>query len=377
MQLNKQRILIVDDKDSDLHSLEGALEPLGVTIDKATTGPQAVEMVSLIDYSVVLLDMQISGMDGYETAKAMLALKVPRHPPIIFVTAINSEEQYVLKGYNAGCVDYILKPLNSDLVRNKVRFCMDLHLRVLENEALIKKLRSSETELKRSNEELQQFAYVASHDLQEPIRMVRNYIQLFAKKYSGQIDEKADKYINYALEGAERMQDLIDDLLLLSRVNKRGGDLQLTEVREVLVSVLRDLKILVEESGAKIEYGDLPVVMADKIQLRQVFQNLISNAIKFRGEAEPLIKIGVERKGSFFQFSVADNGIGISKKYFDQIFVIFQRLHARDKHPGSGIGLALCKKIIERHEGQLWVESEENKGSTFFFTIPIDRMEKS
>lgn len=362
------RILIVDDIEANLFALEDALEPLAVPMDRALSGAEAIRLVEKNDYSVVLLDVQMPEMDGFETAQAIFSLEKDRHPPIIFVTAISKEEHYIRKGYKAGCVDYLLKPLNLDLVRNKVQFCMDLHLRVLENEQLVKKLRENEAELRSSNEELQQFAYVASHDLQEPIRMVKNYIQLLDKRFHSQFDEKAHKYMGYIIEGSERMQTLVNDLLSLSRVSSQGKEQQAVDCNEVLATVLRDLKMLVKETGAVIESETLPVVIADKGQLGQVFQNLISNAIKFRGQEAPRIRISAKLKGRECEFLVSDNGIGINPKYFDQIFVIFQRLHTRDVYEGSGIGLALCKKIIERHGGKIWLESREGEGSKFYFT---------
>jgi signal transduction histidine kinase len=363
------KVLIVDDIEANLFSLEDALEPLEVGIDRALSGKEAVRLIQDNDYSVVLLDVQMPEMDGFETAQAIFALEKDRHPPIIFVTAISKDEHYIRKGYKSGCVDYLLKPLNLDLVRNKVRFCMDLHLRVLENERLVEKLRAQELDLKRSNEELQQFAYVASHDLQEPIRMVRNYIQLFGKRLSGELDEKATKYMGYIIEGSERMQNLVNDLLVLSRVSSQGKDLEATKPSEVVAVVLRDLKLLIEETGAQVEVENLPLVLADRSQLGQVFQNLIANAIKFRTDRPPKIHIRGEVKDGWCQFTVSDNGIGIDSKYFEQIFVIFQRLHTRDVYQGSGIGLSLCKKIVERHGGQIWLESQVGQGTKFHFTL--------
>lgn len=366
----KPKILIVDDIEANLFSLEDALEPVGVDIDRALSGAEAIRLIRDKDYSVVLLDVQMPVMDGFETAQAIFNLEKDHHPAIIFVTAINKDEHYILKGYKAGCVDYLVKPLNLDLVRNKVRFCMDLHKRVLENERLVERLRASELNLRRSNDELQQFAYVASHDLQEPIRMVRNYIQLLGKRFGSQLDEKAHKYMSYIVEGADRMQTLVDDLLALSRISSQGKPPHAIDANEVLTIVLRDLKLLVENSGAHVESEKLPVVIVDHGQLGQVFQNLISNAIKFRGASAPRIKISCKEQAGYYQFSVSDNGIGIDTNYFEQIFIIFQRLHTRESYGGSGIGLAICKKIIERHGGRIWLESEVGKGTKFYFTLP-------
>lgn len=226
-------------------------------------------------------------------------------------------------------------------------------------------------DLKRSNAELEQFAYVSSHDLQEPLRMVASYTQLLAKRYKGKIDADADEFIGYAVDGANRMQKLIQDLLAYSRVTTQGHAFQWVDCHALLEEVLRNLRLAVEESRAVVTPDISLTVMADRSQLGQVFQNLIGNAIKFRGPEPPWIHMSVERKGAEWRFAIRDNGIGIEPQYADRIFVVFQRLHDREAYPGTGIGLAICKKIIERHGGRIWVESQLGKGATFYFTLPI------
>jgi len=232
------------------------------------------------------------------------------------------------------------------------------------------KLRGVLAELERSNNDLEQFASIASHDLQEPLRMVASYTQLLAERYEGQLDEKARKYIAYAVEGAIRMQRLVNDLLAYSRVSTRGNPLETTDSHSILGEVIRNLAAAIEESKAIITNEELPMVRADASQLMQLFQNLLTNAIKFRGENFPLIHVSARDEGCEWVFSVRDNGIGIERQYAERIFVIFQRLHTRQEYPGTGIGLAVCKRILERHGGRIWFESESGKGSTFFFTIP-------
>lgn len=227
-------------------------------------------------------------------------------------------------------------------------------------------------ELRRSNEELEKFAYVSSHDLQEPLRMVVSYIQLLERKYQGKLDEKADKYIYYAVDGAKRMQSLINDLLSYSRVNTRGGDFKSIDSESVLNKALLNLEFSIKKSDATVTHDPLPEIIGDAGQLVQLFQNLISNAIKFKKENEkPKIHISALKKGNEYVFSVSDNGIGMDPKYVDRIFEIFQRLNKRSDYQGTGIGLAISKKIVERHGGRIWVESKPGKGSNFYFTIPI------
>jgi PAS domain S-box-containing protein len=245
----------------------------------------------------------------------------------------------------------------------------DEGLFVLASVVDITQRKRSESELKRSNEELERFAYVASHDLQEPLRMVGSYVQLLAKRYQGKLDKDADDFIGFALDGALRMQRLIQDLLAFSRVSTRGADLVPTDADAVLGNALANLKLTIEECGAAVSHDRLPTVKADAGQLEHVFLNLISNALKFRGTAPPRIHIGASREDGNWRFSVRDNGIGIEPQYFERIFVIFQRLNARADYPGTGIGLAIVKKIVERHGGRIWVESAAGSGTTFLFTL--------
>jgi len=232
------------------------------------------------------------------------------------------------------------------------------------------RLKQQAAELARSNADLQQFAYVASHDLQEPLRMVASYTQLLARRYRGKLDQDADDFINFAVDGATRMQQLINDLLAYSRVETRGKEFSPTNCDEVVDLVIGDLSAAIAEAAAVVTRDSLPTVMADASQLGQLFQNLIANAVKYRRDEPPRVHVSAERDDGGWRFAVQDNGIGIDRQYFDRIFVIFQRLHGKGDYPGTGIGLAICKKIVERHGGRIWVESEPGQGTTFYFTIP-------
>jgi PAS domain S-box-containing protein len=258
--------------------------------------------------------------------------------------------------------------LNDDgSVREWVGTCTDIHDRKLAEESI---QRYSE-ELKRSNQELEHFAYVSSHDLQEPLRTLASFAQLLSENYRGRLDSDANEFIAFMVDGAKRMQTLIDDLLSFSRVGTRGKPLAPVACEEVMRAVLDDLEVAITESGAQVTHDPLPEVMGDDVQLRQLLQNLTGNALKFRKpDQPPHVHVSAARSGNGWHFSVRDNGIGIDPGFFDRIFIIFQRLHNRQDYAGTGIGLAVCKKIVERHGGRIWPESDPGQGSTFHFTIP-------
>jgi light-regulated signal transduction histidine kinase (bacteriophytochrome) len=243
---------------------------------------------------------------------------------------------------------------------------------VLENNELLQSSMRAAEELKRSNKELEEFAYVASHDLQEPLRMVTGYSQLLAKRYGDRLDQKAKEYIGFAVDGAKRMQGLIEDLLTYSRVGSKGKVFAWTDCEVVLGKALAGLQIAIQECGATVTHDPLPTVMGDDFQLGQLFQNLLGNAIKYRNSKAPQVHVSCKKEIGKWVFSVNDNGIGIDPQYHERVFTIFQRLHTKEQYPGSGIGLAICKKIVERHGGKIWIESELGKGSTFYFTLPVN-----
>jgi PAS domain S-box-containing protein len=257
-------------------------------------------------------------------------------------------------------------------LQGKPQEMIGIALDITNNKIVQLELQETLRKLKRSNAELEQFAYVASHDLKEPLRMVTSYLQLLEKKDRDNLDERSRGYLRFAVDGAKRMNDLIDDLLAYSRVGTNTMKMAPTDMNEIVDIVLGDLKSVIDENGADIAHDELPTIMADRTQMVQLFLNLVGNAIKFRGLAPPRVRVSAEVRGTEWVFSVQDNGIGIPKDQQDRLFQMFQRLHTREEYPGTGIGLAICKKIVERHGGNIWVESERGEGATFSFSMVRD-----
>jgi len=251
----------------------------------------------------------------------------------------------------------------------------DLSYRLKKYQQELTERKKIQVELERSNAELERFAYLASHDLQEPLRMVTSFTQILAKRYEGKLDAEADRIIGFAVDGAKRMEALIRDLLTYSRLSVKGKPFESRNCKEVLDLTIRNLQLLIEETDTSICVNPLPTLFVDRSQLLQLWQNLITNAIKYRSNKSPKIEVGAEAQNDQWLFYVKDNGIGIDSCYYEKIFDIFQRLHTREAYPGTGIGLAVCQKIVNRHGGNIWVESALGKGSTFYFTIPIKKTE--
>jgi len=375
-QAGQLRVLHVEDNSLDAELVAAALRKGGFSVSAAVVQTEAEfeRQLRLQRPDVVIADYNLPQWKGMEALEALR--REGLDTPLILVSGALGDVTAV-ECIKQGATDYVLKDGLARLpeaVRRALQEKRLLRLRRQSEEDLARKV----AELARSNADLEQFAYVASHDLQEPLRMVAAYTQLLAERYRGKLDENADKFIGYASEGALRMQSLIQDLLAFSRVGRDGSGR--VDCNAVMEEVLGSLGSAIQESGAVVTHAALPEVWAKRTQMAQVFQNLIGNAIKFRGKEPPAISVEAEKAGQQWLFSVSDNGIGIAPEYAENVFVVFQRLHARTEYPGNGIGLAICKKVVERNGGKIWVEARaghdsdhsSDRGSVFKFTMPCD-----
>jgi len=369
------RVLLVEDNPSDVELVLLTLRKDGfeVSSDVVQTAEEFAARIQRANYDLILADYNLPQWRGMEALDILCRENLD--VPLIVVTGYLGEEKAV-ECIKQGATDCVLKDHLARLPPSVRRALQEKRLRDQRRQSE-KALATKVTELARSNAELEQFAYVASHDLQEPLRMIANYTQLLAERYRGKLDEQADKYIGYAVDGAVRMQALIQDLLKFSRAGKAEIELRTTECRAVVEQAVKNLQASVEESGAVVNWNGLPAVMADPSQLTQVFQNLIANAIKFHGAEKPVIQIDAEKKDHEWVLTVSDNGIGIPVESRQDIFVIFRRLHTRTEYAGNGIGLAICKKIIERHGGKIWIEAQTKPGCRFRFTLPTEPPSKA
>jgi signal transduction histidine kinase len=365
----KLHVLQLEDDPTDAELVLRALEKDGLVVSShvAQSAEEFMQQVRTHPYDVILADYNLPQWSGLEAVALMR--KEGLDIPLILVTG-SLGELTAVECIKQGATDYILKDRLAGLSLSVQRALHEKRLREQHHQAQEELARKVE-ELARSNRELEQFAYVASHDLQEPLRMVAAYTQLLSERYRGQLDDKADKYIHYAVDGAQRMQTLIQDLLAFSRVGRGGLALKSVDCNTILENATKNLHTAIQESGAVILHEPLPLLIADGSQLQQLFQNLIGNGIKFRGSEKPRIEINAEQKHQEWIFAVSDNGIGIAPESAETVFVIFQRLHTRAEYPGNGIGLSICKKIVEQHGGKIWLEPKPGPGTTFKFTLPL------
>jgi signal transduction histidine kinase len=406
------KILVVDDREDNLFSIEAILEKDNYTIVKANSGRAALKiLLKQHDFSLILMDVQMPDLNGFETANIIYERDKLKNIPIIFITAFNYDEELLFKGYRLGGVDYIYKPINPELLKVKVGVFVELyrknqqlmmHERKLltankslqreiedrkASEEKVKQLNArlieNNAHLKSMNEELDQFAYVASHDLQEPLRK----IMVFTDKILliNNVDEESEKYFKKITQSAQRMQLLINDLLSFSRHSASSSDFKKTDLNLLVKNAMSELEVEIEKSQADIQFTQLPEVWAIPSLMQQLFYNLIHNAIKFRrADRAPHVNIdsqkmdksdlaqhGIYANGTnYYKISVSDNGIGFDEKYKNDIFVVFKRLHSYHEFEGTGVGLSICKKIIEKHNGFITAQSQPDKGSTFLIGLP-------
>jgi signal transduction histidine kinase len=365
MTEDRPKVLVVDDYPANLTAMGHVLKRLDCETVFALSGTEALRLTLEHDFALALLDVQMPEMDGYELAELIRGSQRTRDLPIIFVTACYKDDVHRLRGYGAGAVDYIEKPVDEFILCTKVGIFIDLHRQRVRLEGLVR-------DLSRSNRELEQFAYAASHDLREPLRMVYSYIQLLEHGYGALLDDEGRSYIGYVKEGTQRLERLVRDLLEFSRVGQDARPHVAVALNAVVDEAMRSLTLAVADAKAHVTVDpDLPTVSGDADELRRLFQNLIDNALKYREPGRsPEVHVTARRDGAMWRLSVSDNGIGIAPEHFDRIFQIFRRLHSRDKYEGTGIGLALCRRIAERHNGEIQVDSEPGVGSTFHVLLP-------
>lgn len=368
-QPGQLRVLHAEDNELDAELVARALRKgaFSASIVVVQTEADFTQQLHLHRPDVVLADYNLPQWQGMDALEVLT--REGLDIPLILVSGALGDVTAV-ECIKRGVTDYVLKDGLARLPESIRRALQEKRTRRLRKQAeedLAKKVE----ELARSNSDLEQFAYVASHDLQEPLRMVAAYTQLLGERYRGKLDENADKYIGYASEGALRMQTLIQDLLAFSRVGRKESTGVRVDCDAAMAEVMMSMGPAIKESKAVVTYAALPTVWAERSQITQLFQNLVANAIKFRGEETPRISVQVEKAGPQWLFSISDNGIGLLPEYAENIFVVFQRLHGRAEYPGNGIGLAICKKIVERNGGKIWVESEPGHGAVFKFTLPF------
>jgi len=395
-------ILIVDDKQENIYSLKTLLEINKFKVDTALSGEEALRKVLKNTYALIILDVQMPDMDGFEVAEAISGNKKTQDIPIIFLSAVNTEKRFITKGYTAGGIDYVVKPFDPDILLLKVHTLCRLFEQTQELNRIQKSLKEeieerkkieselekrvnertlellqSNKELETANNELRQFAWVASHDLQEPVRKIKVFSLIIKEKYGLEGDEKVAGYLDKVILSSERMMKLIHDLLNYTELSNAQVPVHVN-LSKVVDDVLVDLELLAREKNAKITVGPLPTIEFVKIEAIQIFQNLISNALKYSKAGVPAeIHIKSELlpsnngEGDCCRITIADNGIGFDESYMNKIFNMFQRLHGKAEYEGTGIGLAIVKKIIEKHNGTITARSKENEGATFIITLPL------
>ncbi len=362
-------LLLVDDRTDNLLALEAVLEPLGQRMVRAGSGEEALRHLLTDDIAVIVLDVQMPGLDGFETAAHIKQRQRTRDIPILFLTAISQDLEHRLRGYGTGAVDYIFKPVEPEILRAKVGVFLELELKTRMLREQHDQLERKSAELERSNRDLEQFAYIASHDLQDPLRVIAGFIELLRDHVAGVADDRAREWMDHITATAQRMSDLIADLLVYARAGSGGAQPERVDLDSALAAALENLRPAVDEAGAELRCSPLGVGMGSANDLTQVFQNLVGNAVKFRTPGvHPVVELGAEEHGGIITVSVRDNGRGVPPHQVERAFQMFDRLDG-DPYPGTGLGLAVCRKVVERSGNRIWMESDGGPGVTVRFTV--------
>ncbi|NRF89461.1 response regulator [Paenibacillus frigoriresistens] len=363
-------ILVVDDRKENLFAMQKILQVLHCEVYVVQSGNEALSYTLRHDFALILLDVNMPEMDGFELAELLRSNEETKHIPIIFVTASNKEDQSVFKGYESGAVDYLFKPVNADILLSKVKIFLELNRRNKELEAI-------QSELERSNESLREFAQVVSHDLKNPLNVITGLSELLIARHSADMTPKGKEYMNQISATAERMNHLITDLLSYAQLNAKSAAFGNVDLNDVVTNVISDLSSTIEQNEGQILMQDrLPIIQADATQMYQLFQNLIANGLKYRRkEQSPIIQISLleGNEPDTFVIHIQDNGIGMEKEDIPSIFTPFKRLDNAKAYEGTGLGLATVQKIIERHDGLMEVESKLGEGTTFRVFLPISQ----
>lgn len=364
------KILVVDDRKENLFAMQKILQVLHCDVYVVQSGNEALSYTLRHDFALILLDVNMPEMDGFELAELLRSNEETKHIPIIFVTASNKEDQSVFKGYESGAVDYLFKPVNADILLSKVKIFLELNRRNKELEAI-------QSELERSNESLREFAQVVSHDLKNPLNVITGLSELLIVRHSADMTPKGKEYMNQISATAERMNHLITDLLSYAQLNAKSVTFGNVDLNDVVTNVISDLSSTIEQNEGQIIIQDrLPIIQADATQMYQLFQNIIANGLKYRRkEQSPIIQISLleGNEPDTFVIQIQDNGIGMKKEDIPSIFTPFKRLDNAKAYEGTGLGLATVQKIIERHDGLMEVESILGEGSTFRVYLPISQ----
>ncbi|MDE2291258.1 MAG: response regulator, partial [Elusimicrobia bacterium] len=359
-------VLLAEDNDELARYLALVLRGL-CRLRRARDGRELVERARREPPALVLSDVMMPGLDGLAACRALKEDPATARVPVVLVTAL-TDRASMLRGWEAGADEYLFKPFHPEEVRTRVRTLLEA---VRSREEARAALEVKTAELERSNAELEQFAFVASHDLQEPLRKVVGFCELLEQREAGRLEEESLDCVRRAAASARRMQDMVRGLLALARAARPGEPPAPVDAARALAQALEDLQGEVARTGASVTSGPLPTVLARGPQVSQLFENLVANALKFRGERPCEVRVEARRDGKDgWVFSVRDNGIGIDPRYAERVFGVFERLHPRGRYPGSGIGLAICRKIVESQGGRIWVESAPGAGATFYFTLP-------